>query len=78
MKFPRYPEGRGPIAGSWVNGDPIEQTVLANELVIDGQGRRSGAPVEKAPVSQWFLKITATPTTFSKPGHAERWPEAVR
>lgn len=43
---------------SWVNWDPIENTVLANEQVIEGKGWRSGAIVEKKLLSQWFLKIT--------------------
>ena len=43
---------------SWVNWDPTENTVLANEQVIDGKGWRSGATVEKKLLSQWFLKIT--------------------
>ena len=41
-----------------VNWDPIDQTVLANEQVIDGKGWRTGAPVEKKVLSQWFFKIT--------------------
>ncbi len=43
---------------SLVNWDPIDNTVLANEQVIDGKGWRSGAPVERREISQWFLKIT--------------------
>ena len=64
---------------SWVNWDPVEQTVLANEQVIDGKGWRSGAPVEKRQLSQWFLKITefAQDLVDALDG-LERWPERVR
>jgi leucyl-tRNA synthetase len=43
---------------AWVNWDPVDQTVLANEQVIDGKGWRSDAPVERRELAQWFLKIT--------------------
>jgi hypothetical protein len=62
-----------------VNWDPVDQTVLANEQVIDGRGWRSGAEVEKREFAQWFLKITDYAEELlqaldSLPG----WPEKVR
>jgi len=44
---------------TFINWDPIDKTVLANEQVIDGKGWRSGYPVERKKISQWFLKITS-------------------
>lgn len=64
---------------SWVNWDPIDQTVLANEQVVDGKGWRSGAPVEKKQLSQWFLKITDfADDLLSELQTLDRWPERVR
>jgi leucyl-tRNA synthetase len=64
---------------SWVNWDPVENTVLANEQVIDGRGWRSEAIVEKRLLSQWFFRITAfTEELLDALGGLERWPERVR
>jgi leucyl-tRNA synthetase len=64
---------------SWVNWDPVDGTVLANEQVIDGRGWRSGALVEKKQLSQWFLKITRfAPDLLAALDRLERWPERVR
>jgi leucyl-tRNA synthetase len=64
---------------SWVNWDPVENTVLANEQVIDGRGWRSGAVVEKRLLSQWFLRITAfAEELLTALDSLERWPERVR
>jgi len=64
---------------SWVNWDPVEHSVLANEQVIDGSGWRSGAPVEKRLLSQWFLKITEyADDLLDALSTLERWPERVR
>jgi leucyl-tRNA synthetase len=64
---------------SWVNWDPVDNTVLANEQVIDGRGWRSGALVEKKKLSQWFLSITKfAPQLLEALDGLERWPERVR
>ena len=64
---------------SSVNWDPVDQTVLANEQVIDGRGWRSGAVVEQRKLSQWFFKITQfAPELLSALDGLERWPERVR
>jgi leucyl-tRNA synthetase len=64
---------------SWVNWDPVENTVLANEQVIDGRGWRSGALVEKRLLSQWFLKITAfADDLLDSLQGLDRWPDRVR
>jgi leucyl-tRNA synthetase len=64
---------------SKVNWDPVDQTVLANEQVIDGRGWRSGAPVEQRELTQWFFKITAfAQDLLDALDRLERWPEKVR
>ncbi len=62
-----------------VNWDPVDQTVLANEQVIDGRGWRSGALVEQRELTQWFFKITDFAQDLSdKLDALEGWPEKVR
>ncbi len=64
---------------SWVNWDPVDQTVLANEQVIDGKGWRSGAPVERKLLQQWMLRITAySDELLEALDTMDRWPESVR
>ena len=64
---------------SWVNWDPVDGTVLANEQVIDGKGWRSGAPVEKKQLSQWFFSITKyAQELLDALDKMDRWPERVR
>ncbi len=62
-----------------VNWDPVDQTVLANEQVIDGCGWRSGAPIERREIPQWFLRITAyAEELLADLDKLDGWPEAVR
>jgi leucyl-tRNA synthetase len=64
---------------SKVNWDPVDQTVLANEQVIDGRGWRSGAIVEQRELTQWFLKITDySDDLLASLDRLDRWPEKVR
>ncbi len=63
---------------STVNWDPLEQTVLANEQVVDGCGWRSGVPIEKKKLSQWFLKITDfAEDLLNGLDQLKEWPEKV-
>jgi len=62
-----------------VNWDPVDQTVLANEQVIDGRGWRSGAVVEQRELPQWFFRITAYADELLEGlDTLDRWPEKVR
>ncbi|HLL26374.1 MAG TPA: leucine--tRNA ligase [Xanthobacteraceae bacterium] len=62
-----------------VNWDPVDQTVLANEQVIDGRGWRSGAVVEMRELTQWFFKITKySDALLQAINGLDRWPEKVR
>jgi leucyl-tRNA synthetase len=62
-----------------VNWDPVDQTVLANEQAIDGKGWRSGAPVERREIPQWFLRITDYAEELLRGlDGLEGWPEQVR
>ncbi|MEA2079018.1 MAG: leucine--tRNA ligase [Pseudomonadota bacterium] len=62
-----------------VNWDPVDQTVLANEQVVDGKGWRSGAPVERREIPQWFLKITDyAQQLLDDLDQLDGWPEQVR
>ncbi len=64
---------------SKVNWDPVDQTVLANEQVIDGRGWRSGALVEQRELTQWFFAITKfAPSLLEALDRLDRWPEKVR
>ncbi len=64
---------------SWVNWDPVDGTVLANEQVIDGRGWRSGAIVEKRLLPQWFLRITDyAQELLTALDTLDRWPDRVR
>jgi leucyl-tRNA synthetase len=62
-----------------VNWDPVDNTVLANEQVVDGKGWRSGAPVETRELDQWMFKVTAyAEDLLSAIGGLEKWPDKVR
>jgi leucyl-tRNA synthetase len=62
-----------------VNWDPVDNTVLANEQVVDGKGWRSGAPVETRELEQWMFKVTAYADDLLQAiGGLDKWPEKVR
>ena len=64
---------------SWVNWDPVDNTVLANEQVVDGCGWRSGVPVEKRKLSQWFLRIAdQAEDLLQSLDSLNEWPNKVR
>ena len=64
---------------SYVNWDPIDKTVLANEQVIDGKGWRSGAKVERKKLNQWFFKITKfSNELIENLDQLEKWPNKVK
>src|SRR5262252_863355 len=64
---------------AWVNWDPVDNTVLANEQVIEGKGWRTGATVERRKLTQWNLKITEfADELLERLGTLDRWPEKVR
>ncbi|MFP1678121.1 leucine--tRNA ligase [Alloalcanivorax sp. C16-2] len=64
---------------STVNWDPVDQTVLANEQVIDGRGWRSGALVERKDIPQWFVRITAYADELLEDlDQLDGWPEQVK
>ena len=63
----------------WVNWDPVDHTVLANEQIIDGKGWRSGAPIERRRLAQWFCRITEfSDDLLASLARLERWPARVR
>ena len=74
-----YKKGIAYKKKSYVNWDPIDNTVLANEQVIDGKGWRSGAIIEKKELNQWFLNITQySDKLLNSLDNLNGWPEKVR
>ncbi len=74
-----YEKGLAYKKNSIVNWDPVDQTVLANEQVINGRGWRSNAVVERKSISQWFLKITDYAEELLQDlNKLDHWPEQVK
>ncbi|MFM8354178.1 MAG: leucine--tRNA ligase, partial [Gammaproteobacteria bacterium] len=74
-----YEQGKVYRKSSMVNWDPVDQTVLANEQVVDGRGWRSGALVERREMQQWFLKITDyAEELLAELDTLDGWPESVK
>ena len=68
-----------PASNAVVNWDPVDQTVLANEQVVDGRGWRSGAVVEKREIPQWFFRITDYADELLRElDELEGWPDSVK
>ena len=79
LRMWRFHHGLAYRKETWVNWDPVEQTVLANEQVIDGKGWRSNAEVEKRKMKGWFLKITDFSEELLKEiNHLDDWPDKVK
>ncbi len=77
LKF--YEKGLAFKKETWVNWDPVENTVLANEQVVDGKGWRSGADIEQKLMSQWFLKTSKYSEELIKGlDTLEDWPDKVK
>lgn len=73
-----YEKGLAYKKDAVVNWDPVDETVLANEQVIDGRGWRSGALVERRKISQWFLRITHyAEELLNDLNELKEWPEQV-
>ncbi len=74
-----YKKGLAYKKESTVNWDPVDNTVLANEQVVDGKGWRTGAPVERRKLNQWFLKITHYADELLEGIETlDRWPDKVK
>jgi len=74
-----YEKGLVERRSAIVNWDPVDQTVLANEQVVDGKGWRSGVPVERREMQQWFLKITDyADELVDSLDNMDGWPDSVK